>query len=245
MSHIPKKEVEYYDEIKAFVTANKKEAWNMVSNFPNYIDRQRLTKYFARYDIFKQIINVHGSIIECGVWNGGGLMLFAQLCAILEPYNYVRKIIGFDTFEGFPSLKEEDELSRDKKYLSVGQFKCQSFEGLLKAIELFDLNRPIGHVSKVELVKGDAVKTIPEYVKKNPQLIVSLLYLDFDLFEPTKVAIQSFMPLMPKGAVIVFDELSQVRCPGETIAMMQEIGVKNLELKRVPFEPEISYAIIK
>ncbi len=52
------------------------------------------------------------------------------------------------------------------------------------AARLMDLNRPIGHIPKVERVPRDATTTIPEYVRQNPHLVVSLLYLDFDLFEP-------------------------------------------------------------
>ena len=39
---------------------------------------------------------------------------------------------------------------------------------------------------------------------------------------------------MPKGAVIVFDELNHSDYPGETMAVMEVLGIRNLELKRVP-----------
>ena len=35
-------------------------------------------------------------------------MSFASLSSILEPYNFRRRIIGFDTFRGFPAPSEED-----------------------------------------------------------------------------------------------------------------------------------------
>ena len=51
-----------------------------------------------------------------------------------------------------------------------------------KCISFFDENRPNGHLNKIELIKGNAVKTIPKYIKENPHLLVSFLYIDFDLY---------------------------------------------------------------
>jgi hypothetical protein len=94
-------------------------------------------------------------------------------------------------------------------------------------------------------VKGDVTVTIPEYLEKNPHLIISLLYLDLDLFEPTKTAIQYFLPRMPKGSLIVFDELNHPDWPGETLAVVEELGIGNLHLERFPFDTTRSFAIIE
>jgi hypothetical protein len=56
--------------------------------------------------------------------------------------------------------------------------------------------------------RRDAINTIPEYIENNPQLVCSLLWLDFDIYEGTKVALENILPRMPKGAVIAFDELN-------------------------------------
>jgi len=45
---------------------------------------------------------------------------------------------------------------------------------LRKAIILQDKNRAVSHIPKCELIVGDAVKTIPEFVKKTPYLIIVL-----------------------------------------------------------------------
>ncbi len=103
----------------------------------------------------------------------------------------------------------------------------------------------MGHVSKVELIKGDAVKTIPEFIRNNKHLMVSLLFLDFDLYEPTKVAIENFFPRMPKGAVVAFDELDNPLWPGETQALLETIGINKLAMKRVEFDPYIGYAVVE
>ena len=80
-----------------------------LENFARHIRRQTLSKFLARAEIFKNILNVSGSVIELGVSAAQSLMTWAQLSAIYEPVNYTRKIIGFDTFQGIPKISEKDE----------------------------------------------------------------------------------------------------------------------------------------
>jgi hypothetical protein len=47
---------------------------NTVDNFEKYVKRQYLARFLVRYELFKLIKSVKGSIIECGVHQGGGLM---------------------------------------------------------------------------------------------------------------------------------------------------------------------------
>ncbi|MBI4594858.1 MAG: class I SAM-dependent methyltransferase [Candidatus Tectomicrobia bacterium] len=222
---------------------SKDSVESKLDNFPIYVRRQKLTRLLSLYEIFKRVLHVKGSIVECGVYNGFGLMSFANMSAVLEPNNLTRRIYGFDTFEGFPSITDRDRGALDAK-LKRGDFHRVFFEDLQKLIGLYDKNRFLGHVNKVQLVVGDATKTIPEFVQQNPHLVVSLLFMDFDLFEPTKVALETFYPRMPKGAIIAFDELDNPLWPGETIALLKTIGINNLKLSRFPFDPYIGYAIL-
>jgi hypothetical protein len=212
--------------------------------FPIYTPRQTLATFLLKYEIFKRILNIHGSIVECGVAYGSGLMSFANFSAIFEPANHTRKIIGFDTFEGFPHLSDKDNEDEDPN-AKVGGMCVDSFEELAKCVRLFDQNRSIGHINKVDLVKGDVLETIPEYIERNPHLVVALLYLDMDLYEPTKLAIKSFLPRMPKGAIIAFDEVNHPNWPGETLALLEEVGIKNLRIERFPFDSVRSFAVIE
>ena len=56
-------------------------------NFAKYVRRQDIARFLCRYEIFKRQLHVKGSLVECGVHHGGGLMTWAQISAILEPYN--------------------------------------------------------------------------------------------------------------------------------------------------------------
>jgi Macrocin-O-methyltransferase (TylF) len=214
-----------------------------LQNFPKFVTRQSLSLFLAKHELFQKVVGVHGHLLECGVFLGGGLMSWAQLSAIYEPYNHVRRIIGFDTFTGFTSLHAKDR-GRNVSYAKEGGLATDACDDIRRSISLYDLNRPIGHIPRVELVVGDASSTIPEYLAANPHLVVAMLYLDFDLYEPTKIAIESFLPRMPKGAIIAFDELNQVAWPGETQAVLETIGLRNLRIQRLPFTPQLSFAIL-
>jgi hypothetical protein len=212
-------------------------------NFALYTPRQDLTRFIAKHEIFKRILPVHGSVVECGVFFGGGLLTWAQLSAIYEPTNHSRRVIGFDTFGGFEALDAADA-GAENGNAHEGGYAVDSYAEIAGAIELFDRNRFVGHIPKVELVRGDACATIPAYVQDNPHLVVSLLYLDFDVYGPTKVALETFLPRMPEGAVIAFDELNLKAWPGETVALLESVELARLRLERFPFASTISFAQI-
>jgi hypothetical protein len=214
-----------------------------IDAFSKFASRQAIAKFLARYEIFKKILHVNGSIVECGVLHGGGLLWFAKLSSILEPTNHVRKIIGFDTFEGFPSIHEVDRQG-DSSHLRESGLTGSPLDEVKRAVSLYDMNRPLAHIPKVELVPGDLAATAPTYVKANPHLVVSLLYLDVDLYEPTKKALECFVPLMPKGAIVVFDQLNAKMFPGETRAVDEVLGIRNITIERFPFDSYVSYCVI-
>lgn len=212
-------------------------------NFAKYVPRQTLAAFLAKHAVFQRILGIHGHIIECGVFLGGGLMTWAQLSAIYEPTNHVRRVVGFDTFTGFVGIHDKDR-GPLLEYAAEGGLATNARDDISECIQLYDLNRPVGHIPRVELVAGDAVQTIPEYVLHNPHLVVALLYLDFDLYEPTKVAIETFLPRMPKGAILAFDELDQAAWPGETLAVLETVGLRNLRIERFPFTAQLSFAVL-
>ena len=126
-----------------------------------------------------------------------------------------------------------------------GGLAADSYDHLWRCVELYDMNRFVGHVPKVELVRGDATKTIPRYLKENPQLIVSLLYLDFDIYDPTLAALKHFVPRMPKGAVIAFDELNLKDWRGESIAVLETLKLREYRIERCSFGSAMSFAQIE
>jgi len=94
------------------------------------------------------------------------------------------------------------------------------------------------------VVRGDFAVTGPKYLEDHPHLVISCLYLDFDIYQPTKLALELFLSRVPKGGVIVFDELNEEAFPGETIAVMETMSLNDLRIRRFDFEPRISYAVL-
>lgn len=229
---------------KSNCVTNKK-----LANFPKYITRQTMARFLVQHELFKKQLKVKGSVVECGVHHGGGVMAWAKLSSTLEPYNYHRKIIGFDTFSGFPSVHDIDTKRSDETKgvdlppVSVGSLKedYNVMQEMEEVIAEYDENRFINQISKIELIQGDANVTIPKYIEDNQHLLVSLLYLDFDIYEPTVTALKHFLPRMPKGAIIAFDEVNNKYWPGETVALLESLNLQNHRLECFEFEPNISF----
>jgi hypothetical protein len=200
-----------------------------------FFNRRIFADLLAREEIFNLVLKVPGDIFECGVYRGNGLMAFHALSQVLEPYNVHRKFVGFDTFTGFPKGTEYDP------EFDSGYFSDSHLDTLLSAIEFQKRDSLISHVDRVTLVKGDARETLPNYLATRPHQIVALLYMDFDLYEPTKIALESVIPLIPKGGVIAFDQAGQYKWPGETLAIKEVLGLKNITFKRLTYNSNVSY----
>lgn len=213
-----------------------------LENFPKYVRRQHLKRFLAMYEIFKLALPVKGSVVECGVFRGFGLMTWAKLSAMLEPENLTRRIYGFDTFAGFPTVRPEDATAVD--VVEPGVLAADSYDELQQLIAEYDRDRFLGHIGKVELVRGDIAQSVPQFIANHPHLLVSLLFLDADLYEPTKVALEHFLPRMPRGAVVAFDELDNPLWPGETLAAIEAMRNRPLSLRRLEWDPYIAYAVL-
>ena len=140
--------------------------------------------------------------------------------------------------------KKDKLKKKTKTEFSIFKPKEDTYEDLLKAVKVYDSNRPLSHIQKIFLYKGNVKNTFPKFLKENPHVLVSLLHLDVDVYEPTKVVLKKIIKRMPKGAIILFGELSTRLYPGETRAMLEELDIKKKSLKRFPFATTMSYLVI-
>ena len=241
------KEQEYKEKMGSFFSEASGSISDKLNNFTRFVDRQTLATFLYKYELFKKILDVQGSILEFGVFRGGGSFTFAQLSTILEPYNYQRRIIGFDTFEGFPSISEIDALSSPDISPQKGDFATHDkfYEELLQNIDLFNMNRFLSNVEKLMFVKGDINITLPRFLEENKHVVLSLAYFDLDIYLPTKNALELVLHKIPRGGIIAFDELNNPDWPGETQAVIEAIGINKLRLKRATFEPCRSYCVVE
>ncbi len=223
----------------------------ILSQLPLYINSKTLSRMLFMDYLYKQVVNVMGSIFDFGTRWGPNAAQFAALRGIYEPFNRHRKIVAFDTFTGFPSINPEDQMSADanKEFnmMEKGYLACsKNYEDYLeKVMEFQEKDNPLSHIKKFELVKGDATKTIYEYLSKNKHTVIALAYFDFDIYEPTKVCLEAIKDRLVKGSILGFDELNDPDSPGETLAVMEVLGLNNIRLKRFPHTSRCSYCVVE
>ena len=216
----------------------------LMPNIGLYVTSKAFSRLLFFYEIYKKIVTTHGIIAEFGVRWGQTLSAMAALRGIFEPFNRHRKIVGFDTFAGFKGISDKDgKLCSNKD----GSFSvAPDYENYLAQIlALQEALNPIGHLKKFELVKGDACETIPAYLKAHPETIISLAIFDFDIYKPTKAALEAVKPHLMKGSILVFDELADDIFPGETIALQEVFGLNNCRVQRMPMTARVSYMEIE
>jgi hypothetical protein len=214
----------------------------LLDNLGLYLTRQTLSRINFMQQLYAKILPVHGVIMEFGVRWGQNMALFSNLRGIHEPYNYNRKIIGFDTFEGFPSVAPEDGGRVQAGDYGVAEYWMEELEEIL---DFHTQNAPIPQKKKHELVRGDATQTLPAYLSEHPETIIAMAYFDFDLYVPTRDCLQAILPHLTKGSILAFDELNVPEFPGETIALREVLGLSRYAIRRDPSNPLTSWLVVE
>ena len=212
--------------------------WNVHSLA--FLKRQSLSRILYYNHIYEKALNIPGVICEFGVLWGATTSLLINLRGHYEPFNHTRKIFSFDTFEGFPSVHPEDG-----SMVSVGDYATTpGYELLLnELLELHESFSPLPHIRKFELVKGDVSITFPVWLEQNPHAVVALAIFDMDIYKPTRDVLELIIPRLTKGSVLVFDEINCAPFPGETVAVQEILGLNNIALRRLPYQPWGAWAI--
>ena len=213
-------------------------------NLGLFLNRQTMSRFIFMHEMYKRVLNIPGIITEFGTRWGQTSALFHSFRGMYEPHNHTRKIVAFDTFEG---LKGTLEVKDGKaSYAKDGAYKVtEGYEHYLNEIFNFHQSQsPLSHMKKFEIIKGDAKEELPKFLKNNSHTLIALAYFDMDLYEPTKECLRIVLTKMAKGGIIGFDELNHPGWPGETIALAEVMGFKNIKLERMPYSPFTSFLIL-
>jgi Macrocin-O-methyltransferase (TylF) len=204
-----------------------------------FLKRQSLSRLLFLDLLYRQIVEVPGVICEFGVQYGTTLVTLMNLRGIYEPYNSSRTIFGFDTFAGFPRVHK-----KDGPLANAGDFAVPpGYDEILgKILSIHECNAPLAHIKKWGLLKGDVSSSLPAWLDQNQHAIISMAIFDMDVYEPTLEAINLLKPRFTRGTLLVFDELNAPHFPGETLALMEAIGLNKLMLKRHPHQSYCSWA---
>ena len=196
--------------------------FEMFRSFPVFTPRFNLARFLTHYELFKKIVKVPGVIVDLGVYRGASTFTWAKLCEIFCPTDIWKLVYGFDTFRGFPRISAADGAASERHARRKGgYFGGRSVErDLALAQEAMNHDRHLRHIDRIRLIKGDVAKTIPRFVReKGHGLKIALMHLDVDLYAPTKIALQHFVPRMVRGGVIVLDEYASAVFGGESKAV--------------------------
>jgi len=210
------------------------KAFEYENNFYLSCDNTRLSKILAHYELFKMAKDLPGAMVECGVFKGASFVRFAGFRNLFgNPFSH--KLIGFDIFGAFP----ETNFDEDKKYRD--NFVKDAGEQSISKEQLIEILNKKGIDKNVELVEGDVVKTIPDYLKKNPHLKISLLNLDTDIYEPAVTILEHLWPRIVRGGVLILDDYGTF--PGETKAVDDFFKDKSVKILKFPFAMTPCYII--
>src|SRR4051794_17187984 len=80
----------------------------LINNLPLFLRRHQMLDLLSMDALYRMVLDVPGIIVEFGVRYGRHLGAFAALRGVYEPYNPLRRIVGFDTFTGFPEVADVD-----------------------------------------------------------------------------------------------------------------------------------------
>lgn len=230
------------EELLELLKSSPIDEEDILRNLQLFTSRIDLADMLFMSELYKKQLNVHGVIAEFGSRWGRNLALFEALRSIYEPYNHIRKIIGFDTFQGFASVDKKD--GGYSGAVNGGFSVSEGYEQFLeKVLSAHEKLAPISQRKKFELVKGDINQTLPQYLNDHPETIFSLVYIDVDLYEPTKNILNSLKNHIVKGTIIGFDEVCHPNWPGETVALKESFDLSSYELKRLPCSPTTSYIV--
>ncbi len=216
----------------------------LLSNLGLFVESKNLARMLFMDFLFRQILDVHGVVMEFGTRWGQNLALLAALRGIYDPFNRHRKIIGFDTFTGFPAIGAKDG---GAAMMRPGQLAVTpGYEQYLtQVLAVHEALNPLAHLRKFELRAGDATVELPRYLEDAPETIVALAYFDFDLYEPTRACLAAIRPRLTRGSVVGFDELADPDSPGETQAVIDVFGLPNVRLRRFPHVSRASYFVVE
>jgi hypothetical protein len=206
------------------------DTFDLYNEFVLKASPDRITKLLARYELYRRILDVPGDIVEGGVMKGAGVLFWAKLVEIFNPLSK-RKVVGFDTFAGYP---DDVTFAHDQERARAFTAEQVRDRDEISPEAIMSIAAEQGLAGRIELVKGDVRETLPDYVHEHPGFRIALLNLDFVLYDPTRAALEHLYPLVVPGGVVAFDEYA-TRGNGESDAVDEFFKDQAIRLHSLPW----------
>jgi predicted O-methyltransferase YrrM len=167
-----------------------------------------LDRGLALYRATRYIVEqrVPGTIVECGVWKGGSVMIAMRTLQLLDAAP--RRFILFDTFAGMtePGPLDEDYRGRHARELLIGDPASRDTELVRAAAPLAEVQNNLARIGypadKYRFIQGDVARTIPQ--ANLPA--IALLRLDTDFYASTYIELMYLYPRLVRQGVLIIDD---------------------------------------
>jgi len=155
----------------------------------------------------KDIKNVPGCIVECGVCRG---LSFLAMAHLMKAYSINKDMYGFDSWVGAKFVTEGDLDHRDGMFMRD--------EAKIRKYVREQMPRNQTYVLK----QGFLEDTLPEFSET-----IALIHIDVDYEKSTQVSLDTLWPLLSDGGIIVLDDYQHPQWPGGSKVINQFVGDHN------------------
>lgn len=214
-------------------TVDVSKKWDYENGFYLTCETSRIGKLLNHLEIYNKIVDLPGDIVEFGVYKGTSLVRLMSFRNLLENESS-RKVYGFDIFGKFPDVLE---LASDKDF--VERFETQGGFGISK--QELEMHLRTKGFSNFELIAGDIMQTLPEFVSGHKAEKIALLHIDVDVYEPSKMILETLWERVVKGGILMLDDYGTVE--GETKAVDEFFSGNNATIRKPRFNHIPSYII--
>lgn len=210
-----------WEALEGVIAAQGHGLRHVLELWPAYVRRVHLARFLAHYELFKQVIDLPGCVVEMGVYRGPSLLTWAKLMETFCPGDRSRKVFGFDSFKGLQDFNAKDGKPIPSVSKVKGGWSAEQVKGEVEElVRIANQDNFIVGNERVKLIQLDITKaSLDAWLEENPGLRISLLHLDVDLYEPTLAALQAFYPKVVTGGVVIFDEYGLMPWEGESNAV--------------------------
>lgn len=210
----------------------------ILQNYMTFIQRRDIVQTLAYYELFSQIKDKPGSIIEAGVFMGNGLFTWAKFLETFCPSDRGRKVYGFDNFKGYEAgAKKYDSQAIDYIKSLIGDFKIDQ-DFVERMIRLHNMDNLVAGVERVKLYAGELSKTIPKFIRSQEGVRIALLLVDLNLYEPTQYVLRELYDRVIPGGIVALRGYGVRPWEGESMAVDEFLKQNKIaDVSKFSFSP--------
>ena len=172
--------------------------WNKISEYTMVSPERAYATYQACHYVSTN--RIEGDFVECGVYRGGmGILAALTFAKFQQP----RRIWLFDTYSG---MVEPTDIDEDRTGLPAAQALAEDPTMCLATLDEVKRNIRLSGFSEDQFrfVQGDVSQTLND--RNNIPNAISVLRLDTDWYESTKIELETLYPVVNKFGIVLVDD---------------------------------------